>query len=416
MAGSNRIKDYLNDIASGSIISRPYREIQTILPDYFNYLFNTAFWIEAGGFPDNFDDVDLDLLDMNALNSISGVSAVNYLNENRWTSFLLRNGSVAIQESGNLEQNQDRIPISRQSDYNKEEKFQKNIFISPIHTLMATGEKGFSITLEISDSPRAAVSLDISLARFIDFYQGIFAEKAVLFSIFNSNEYMTIPLDKALTDEHSEDLQHYYDQLILSVLDQVEFDSSNRPHMIKYDGERWFVLLYKLDDYGSTSGFILPESELFFSQFDRIYLLIAIPFLILFIVLNTLYFISKYRERTRMSEDEKLVHLIEKGESKSLEFKSSLRWDYRENCLNKKLEEVILKSVAAFANSSGGVLLIGVDDSGTVLGLEPDYITLKNPDRDGFELHLRNLASSMYGTFASRNMDVKFIRVRGKDI
>ena len=44
--------------------------------------------------------------------------------------------------------------------------------------------------------------------------------------------------------------------------------------------------------------------------------------------------------------------------------------------VNKKLEEVILKTVAAFANSQGGTLLIGVDDEGTILGLEQDYLSL----------------------------------------
>lgn len=414
MAGSNSIKDSLNDMASGSIVTKPYNEMQTILPDYFNYLFNMAFWIEAGNFPESFETVDLDLLDMDSLNSMSGVTAINYLKEGQWTTFLLQNGDVAIQELEAQEQNQSRIPLFK--DGKHENSLRKKLYISPLHNLISTNEKGFSISLEISDSPRVTVSLDISLDRFIQFYKEIFTENAILFSTFNSSDYISIPLDKALMNDHSENLQLYYDQLILSVQDQVTFDAPGRPHMIEYDGKRWLVLQYKLEDYGTISGFILPESELFFSQFDRIYLLTAIPFFILFIVLITLFFISRYLEQSRMTEEEKLVQLMEKGESKSLEFKSSFRWDYRENCLNKKLEEVIMKSIAAFANSKGGVLLIGVDDDGTPLGLEPDYNSLKHPDRDGFELHLRNLATAMYGTFVSRNMDVEFIPVIGKDI
>lgn len=416
MAGSNRIKDTLNDMASGSIISKPYSEIQTILPDYFNYLFNTAFWIEAGNFPENFEDVDLNLLDMDALNSMSGVSSINYRNGDIRTSFLLQNGTVEIQNPGDQEQVHGLIPLLKDDLSDREETFRKKMFISPLHNLVSTKEKGFTISLDITDSPPVSVSLDISLSRFIQFYKGIFTENAVLFSTFNSSDFITIPLDKALIDETSESLQLYYDKLILSVLDQVEFDSPNKPHMIEYDGKRWFVLLFKLEDYASTSGFILPESELFFSQFDRIYFFMAIPFVLLFFILITLFFISRYHEKTRISETEKLLKLIEKGESKFLEFKSSLRWDYRENCLNKKLEEVILKSIAAFANSKGGVLLIGVDDDGTPLGLAADYQSLKHQDRDGFELHLRNLSTAMYGTFVSRNMDVEFFSILGKDL
>lgn len=77
--------------------------------------------------------------------------------------------------------------------------------------------------------------------------------------------------------------------------------------------------------------------------------------------------------------------LIAEGESDELEFKSSLRWDYKQGTVNKKLEDVIMKSIAAFANGQGGTLLIGVDDFGTPLGLQHDLSTLTDGDRDTFE-------------------------------
>ncbi|HYW09482.1 MAG TPA: DUF262 domain-containing protein, partial [Longimicrobium sp.] len=46
-----------------------------------------------------------------------------------------------------------------------------------------------------------------------------------------------------------------------------------------------------------------------------------------------------------------LPEMIAEGESDELEFKSSFRWDVREGVVNRKLEEVIVKTVAAFANS-----------------------------------------------------------------
>ena len=55
-----------------------------------------------------------------------------------------------------------------------------------------------------------------------------------------------------------------------------------------------------------------------------------------------------------------LEELIAEGESDELEFKSTLRWDIHEGVINKKLEEVAIKTVAAFANSQGGTLLIGI--------------------------------------------------------
>ena len=90
-----------------------------------------------------------------------------------------------------------------------------------------------------------------------------------------------------------------------------------------------------------------------------------------------------------------LEERIAGGESDELEFKSSLRWDYREGRVNKMLETVVVKTVAAFANSDGGYLLVGVDDSGMPLGLDNDYASL-NGDRDRFELHLRNLLNKYF--------------------
>jgi hypothetical protein len=112
-----------------------------------------------------------------------------------------------------------------------------------------------------------------------------------------------------------------------------------------------------------------------------------------------------------------LEELIAEGEDDELEFKSSLRWDFKEQMANKKLEEVIVKTVAAFANSQGGTLLIGVSDGGEVLGLEGDYLSLGGANRDKFELHLRNLLAGSFGTgFVSSKLKVTFPTVGDVEI
>ena len=65
------------------------------------------------------------------------------------------------------------------------------------------------------------------------------------------------------------------------------------------------------------------------------------------------------------------------------------------------METVIAKTVAAFMNSGGGTLLIGVDDDGRLIGLGPDYATLKTPDADRFELWIRDLWGQRLGTNAA---------------
>ncbi len=87
------------------------------------------------------------------------------------------------------------------------------------------------------------------------------------------------------------------------------------------------------------------------------------------------------------SADTQLLAEITAGESAGLEFKSSARWDFKENRINKALEQVILKTCAAFLNTDGGALLIGVDDDGKVVGLERDYKTLgKKRNRDAMRI------------------------------
>lgn len=112
-----------------------------------------------------------------------------------------------------------------------------------------------------------------------------------------------------------------------------------------------------------------------------------------------------------------LEDMIAEGESDELEFKSTLRWDVNEGAVNKKLEEVIMKTVAAFANSQGGTLLIGVSDDGDVLGLEPDYQSLGGVDCDKFELHLRNLLNQQFGNgFVTSKVVIKFHEVKEKEV
>ncbi len=116
-------------------------------------------------------------------------------------------------------------------------------------------------------------------------------------------------------------------------------------------------------------------------------------------------------------EPEEIKEMIAGGEDEHTEFKSSLRWDYREQKVNPALETVILKSIAAFANAKGGKLLIGVNDAGEILGLEPDFKSLKKKDADGFELHLRRLIKNQFGiSFTTAHVQISFPEVDGKTL
>ncbi len=123
--------------------------------------------------------------------------------------------------------------------------------------------------------------------------------------------------------------------------------------------------------------------------------------------------LNAYLESITVTEeiDTKLsvAELIEEGENHGIELKATLRWDQRLEKVNKNLEGVILKTIAAFSNREGGVLFIGVADKKDIDGLGADYSTLKDASRDGFEQHLLNLVSSAYGTdYAAMGLKVSF--------
>jgi uncharacterized FlaG/YvyC family protein len=82
--------------------------------------------------------------------------------------------------------------------------------------------------------------------------------------------------------------------------------------------------------------------------------------------------------------------LIKQGESHTLEFKETLEYDIKTNKNSKDVLLSSLKTIAGFLNADGGTLLIGVDDSGNIKGIERDLSTMKHSNNDKFELRIRN--------------------------
>ncbi len=105
--------------------------------------------------------------------------------------------------------------------------------------------------------------------------------------------------------------------------------------------------------------------------------------------------------------------LIKRGESKTLEFKSTLRWNLKEDRRDDKaVTHAVLKTIAAFLNTEGGDLLVGVADDGAVVGIEADR--LENDDE--FMRHLAQVVRNGLGDRASTCIDPKTQIVRGKTV
>ena len=124
-------------------------------------------------------------------------------------------------------------------------------------------------------------------------------------------------------------------------------------------------------------------------------------------VIKNLLF-DQYLRAHRSAEE-----LIKQGESKTLEFKSTLRWNLKENRQDDKgVTHAALKTIAAFLNTEGGDLLIGVADDGAIVGVEADQ--LENDDK--FMRHLAQVVRNGLGDRAGTCIDSKTQIVQGKTV
>jgi type I restriction enzyme, R subunit len=120
------------------------------------------------------------------------------------------------------------------------------------------------------------------------------------------------------------------------------------------------------------------------------------------------FLFDQYLRAHRNAED-----LIKRGESKTLEFKSTLRWNLKEDKLDDKvITHAVLKPIAAFLNTEGGDLLIGVADDGSIIGIERDQLE----SDDKFMRHLAQVVRNGLGDRAGTCIDPKTQIVHGKTV
>lgn len=120
-------------------------------------------------------------------------------------------------------------------------------------------------------------------------------------------------------------------------------------------------------------------------------------------------------QETWMRPTAELLH----EESRHVEFKQSARWSLASNDpkVHKSLaEEIIAKTVAGFLNGQGGTLLIGVDDDGQPVGLEPDYQRVKPDNADGFVNWLDTMLQHTLGHAGAHRVQIRIDAIDGVEV
>jgi len=92
-----------------------------------------------------------------------------------------------------------------------------------------------------------------------------------------------------------------------------------------------------------------------------------------------------------------IAGLLKAGEGPHVEFKSTLRFNLHSKKIDEVIELAVLKTIVGFLNAGGGTLLIGVSDSGDILGIDNDQFA----NLDKFQLHFWNLVREAIGSAIS---------------
>ena len=109
---------------------------------------------------------------------------------------------------------------------------------------------------------------------------------------------------------------------------------------------------------------------------------------------------------------EEILEIIKNGEDEKTEFKSTIRINIHTGEIDRKIEHAIVKTIASFLNSKGGILLIGVSDTGEILGTKKDRFE----NNDKLSLHLTNLINEKIGKNYALLIKFQLIQVEAKTV
>ena len=115
-------------------------------------------------------------------------------------------------------------------------------------------------------------------------------------------------------------------------------------------------------------------------------------------------------------DDPEEITLLTNNEGPMLEFKPFARWNVYQNRFDSDLQKGICKTVAAFLNTEGGTLLIGIADNGRVLGLKKDFETLQRPKNDDYLLFVHNVLCDNLGSDLTSCIEASIVRLKDKDV
>lgn len=267
---------------------------------------------------------------------------------------------------------------------------------TPPYPLFPSEEKGLSA---ISGWPAGdqllTFGLDVRMAEISQLLTDIKVTESTVFFLFAQGRLLVDFQETAGDPTHD---------MIIKALDEwAQSDQGDGPFRFQYDGAPWWGLLVDADESPGRLGglgIFAPQKELVALKPPG--KLIYIPVVLVIFWAFLLAYARRVAHQDASPDslmnpeslaESELQAIVAAGEHEGLEFKSSLRWNLKADRAGKEIELAVMKSLAAFLNTDGGALIVGVDDQGHVTGLAIDQFS----NTDKYLQHFSNLFNQHIG-------------------
>jgi hypothetical protein len=315
-----------------------------------------------------------------------------------------------------------------------------------------------AVTGRFTGSPESAMEFDLARLRDVDSADAFVKTLTQICDITLTNDFwaVSLPNDLATSSPRSPSLFAYHAALVLldarALFSKIKvadlLDPSIHASRAAVERHHLFpkgflakqgitairetnqIANYALVEWGDNADIsdqapadYLPGMKARFSQteLERMYQLHALPEN--WEHLNYRDFLEKRRELmaqviakgyatlvTEVIEEEletaefDLTRMLVNGESEAVEFKSTLRTNLHTGSKDPRMELAVLKTLAGFLNTSGGMLVIGVSDDGSPVGIQVDDFG----NEDKMSLHLVNIVKTRMGVQAMTSIHARF--------
>jgi hypothetical protein len=198
---------------------------------------------------------------------------------------------------------------------------------------------------------------------------------------------------------------------------------SGKAFSIAHDNAAWWCGFRPMEGANRNVwvGVMVPDTDILGNVHQRQTSLWAVGAAILLLVggLALLMFrryggsFNRPADRFDINQPQRSIRrLIDRGEGRTVEFKSTMRMNLHTQKPGKEIELAWLKAAAAFMNTDGGILLLGVSDDGDIVGLEADDFA----SDDKCHLHFKNLINRHIGAELSRYLRFRLVRMQDKQV